>query len=492
MSRWRAPFASPSYCCPMPSTNALQHLTPRVAALLRGELPDSVLQADAGEVSALAHACVVHGVHGVLYHQFSGTADRWRALPQALRERLERQAKTDLAWELAHQAELMACLAALAGAGVDVLLLKGTALAYALYPVASIRARGDTDLFVRAEDVARLCEVLAARGYVRDSYSQGVGCEVNLTKKDRFGLEHVLDVHWRLSSNEVFAALLDWAEARRMSITVPTLGAHARGLCHVHALAARCVHRAVHVHSPYYVYGEPYLERNRLIWLYDVRLLAEALGAADWSSFVDLARERGVSALCLDALRAATEHLGAAIPERGVRRARSAETLRAIRTASFGQCMAWRVGRVSGAARHRRAVEVSARLCLPGPEYMRRKYPGNLLWPLPYLYLRRVVEGVQRRMRQSTERRRRDNCLDRFVPQRNSADSRKSIYLDPLMHPTVADRRDVPRPRRGMPNCRCSRASIPERNSPAVKRTRTGFLRAARRSLWCCTRFSEK
>ena len=98
-----------------------------------------------------------------------------------------------------------------------------------------------------------------------------------------------------------------------MSIAVPALWPQARSLGHVHGLLHSCVHRAVHFHSPYYVYGEPYLERNRLIWLYDVRLLADALGAADWSSFVDLARERGVSALCLDALRAATEYLGAAV-----------------------------------------------------------------------------------------------------------------------------------------------------------------------------------
>lgn len=384
----------------MPSITALQRLTPQVAALLRGELPDAVCRADTEEALALADACVVHGVHGVLYHRFSGTADLWRALPRVLRERLEHQAKTDLVWELAHRAELPACLATLAEAGLDVLLLKGTALAYALYPVASIRARGDTDLFVQAEEVPKLRELLAARGYVRDTHSQGVGYEVNLTRKDRFGLEHVLDVHWRLSSNAVFAGLLDWDEARRMSIAVPALGAHARGLGHVHALLHSCVHRAVHFHSPYYVYGEPYLERNRLIWLYDVRLLADALGAADWSSFVDLAHERGVSALCLDALHAATEHVGAAIP--GDVSLALARPKRSELSAQLLSGSPWRGAWVEFRAQRTMAArwKFLRDLFFPDREYMLRKYPGQRARPLPYLYVRRIAEGVQRRVRQ--------------------------------------------------------------------------------------------
>ena len=181
-------------------------------------------------------------------------------------------------------AELRASLSALSEAGISVLLTKGTALAYSLYPVPSIRSRGDTDLLVQEKDVPALCSVLADMGYLRDRESQGIGSEVNLTKKDRSGLEHVLDVHWRLSSNEVFAGLCDWEEANRESIALPTLAPQARGLGHVHALLHACVHRAVHFHSPYYVNGEAFLEGNRLIWLYDIRLLASALELCQASS----------------------------------------------------------------------------------------------------------------------------------------------------------------------------------------------------------------
>ncbi len=383
----------------MPSAEAVHRSTPLIAALLRGELPQAVLAADSDGATGLAEACVVHGVHGVLYHQFTGDPERWRVLPEALSECLENQARADQAWELAHRAELAACLAALAEAGVDALILKGTALAYSLYPVPSIRARGDTDLLLRAEDVTRACDVLAEQGYARDTYSQVIGYEITFRKKDRFGLEHLLDVHWRLSSHAEFAALFAWDEAQRKSVALPALGTRARGLGHVHALLHSCIHRAVHFRSPYYVDGVAYQERNRLIWLYDIGLLAKAFDSADWSSFIAIARERGVSALCRDALGAATQLLAVAVPAEVL--TELARPARAELSAQLLSGSEWRGAWVEFRAQRNTAARLKylRDLFLPDRAYMQRKYPGGNTWRLPYLYVRRVYEGVQRRMR---------------------------------------------------------------------------------------------
>jgi len=383
----------------MVSPESLRHWTPPIAALLRGDVPDVVRGAGPEEASAVAEACIVHGVHGVLYHQLVGGRERWGALPQGLRERLERQAKADLMWELAHKAELRTALSALSRAAVAVLVMKGTSLAYALYPVPSIRSRGDTDLLVREEDVPVLCDVLASLGYVRDAESQGIGCEVNLTKKDRSGFEHVLDVHWRLSSNEAFAGLCDWEEASRQSIALPELAPQARGLGYVHALLHACMHRAVHFHTPYYVNGNAFLEGNRLIWLYDIRLLAGAFEVADWSSFVEVARERGVSGICRDALGIAANLVEAGVPksvcaplERPARPEISAQLL------SGG---AWRATWVELLAQRDTSTRLKflRNLFFPGRDYMLKKYPGMNSRRLPWLYIQRMLEGVHRRIR---------------------------------------------------------------------------------------------
>jgi hypothetical protein len=383
----------------MLSPESLRHWTPPIAALLCGEVPEIVLDAGPEEARVLADACVVHGVHGLLYHQLVGTRDQWDALPQVLRERLEHQAKTDLVWELAHNAELRAALSALSKAGVGVLVMKGTALAYSLYPVPSIRPRGDTDLLVREDDVPAVCDVLAGLGYVRDAESQGIGREVNLIKKDRSGLVHDLDVHWRLSSSEVFAGLCGWEEATRASISLPELAPQARSLGYVHALLHACAHRAAHMHSPYYVNGEAFLEGNRLIWLYDIRLLADAYDPADWSSFVELARARGVSAVCRNALTAAADLVTTAVSDLVYTELEHSE--RPEISAQLLSSGAWRATWVELRAQPGMSARLKflRDLVLPDRDYMLRKYPGKRSWMLPWFYFRRVVEGVHRRRR---------------------------------------------------------------------------------------------
>ena len=271
--------------------------------------------------------------------------------------------------------------------------MKGTALAYSLYPVPSIRSRGDTDLLVREEDVPSVCDVLADLGYVRDTQSQGIGSEVNFSKKDRSGLGHVLDVHWRLSSTAAFAGLCDWEEASQMSVALPNLAPQARGLGYVHALLHACAHRVIHFHSPYYVKGVAFLEGNRLIWLYDMRLLAGASDEANWSSFVALARGRGVSALCRDALVVAADLVGAPVPD-GVRAALeiSAQLIsRSLWRATWVELQAQR-----GMKARLRCLRD---LVLPDRDYMLRKYAGRSSWLLPCLYLQRALVGIQRRIR---------------------------------------------------------------------------------------------
>src|SRR5512143_3479017 len=51
--------------------------------------------------------------------------------------------------------------------GVQMLLLKGTALAYTHYPRPHLRPRNDVDLLVRPADLARVGAVLVSAGFER-------------------------------------------------------------------------------------------------------------------------------------------------------------------------------------------------------------------------------------------------------------------------------------------------------------------------------------
>ena len=64
-----------------------------------------------------------------------------------------------------------------------------------------------------------------------------------------------------------------------------------------------CLHRLAHHQG-----------HDRLIWLYDLKLLASGFDDADWAAFTELAVERRVAAVCLDGLAQARDRLGAPLP----------------------------------------------------------------------------------------------------------------------------------------------------------------------------------
>ena len=143
-----------------PSTPSLDPVRAWLATLLRdaepGAMPDE---------SALLEAARVEGVLALCqYHLRRSPA--WAQYPETLRAALTRHAYQEAAVEMLRAAELRAVLAALAQQDLPVLLLKGAALAYTLYPEPHLRSRCDTDLLLPSrEDAERAGRVLQPLGY---------------------------------------------------------------------------------------------------------------------------------------------------------------------------------------------------------------------------------------------------------------------------------------------------------------------------------------
>ena len=163
----------------------------------------------------------------------------------------------------------------LATAGVPVILLKGTPLAYSLYPMPSARPRVDTDLLVPRHQVDRLRETMAGMGYEAPLFCDGelLFCQFPLQRTDAFGVVHRFDCHWRISTQSVFADVLTFDEVAPRSIPVPALGEHARTLAPVDALLLACVHPVMH-----------HRNAESLLWLFDVHLLAASLSNEEFAA----------------------------------------------------------------------------------------------------------------------------------------------------------------------------------------------------------------
>ncbi len=274
-----------------------------VYAILRGDAVDWPY-ADADSETTFVATVEQYGLESLIAQQLhaSGQTRTW---PRHITESLSRFATDRAVIELARQQEIIGVLDALASADVRPLLLKGTGLAYTVYPHPRFRDRYDTDLLVRHADFPTVSRIMGEIGYARVNQVAGtlVTHQQCLRRIDRHGVPHVFDVHWKISNPYVFANLMNFEELQAHAVAVRALGAHARTLDTVRALLLACIHRVAH-HN----------ESDEPAWLYDIHLLARHLNAKSIGEFAALATAKGVKAVCAQGLYAARERLDTPLP----------------------------------------------------------------------------------------------------------------------------------------------------------------------------------
>jgi hypothetical protein len=285
--------------------------------------------------------------------------------------------------------ELRALLDAFAGAGVRPVLLKGAALAHTHYSRPELRPRSDTDLMIPLQSRALVSHTLETLGYRRPVEVDGdlaIG-QFHFVKDDRHGLLHQLDVHWRVSNVRAFADVLSYEELARDCLPVPALGVNAWSPSPVHSLLVACVHRVAH-------HGDA----PDLLWLFDVHLLATAFSPAERESFVQLASERQMRAVCARTLSLAQAAFGG-LDRDWIDRLVSADARHEPSAAFVGGGLR-QVDILSAdlaAMPHWRSrVQLLGEHLFPPASYIRQRYPG---WPaalLPIAYIHRMVRGAPR------------------------------------------------------------------------------------------------
>lgn len=230
-------------------------------------------------------ALVEHGISPLVYAATHTPKLRTEAIRAAALEPLRAE-------------DLRQVLQALAARGVEAFLMKGTPLAYQIYPVPELRPRGDTDLLIAVDAVQLTREALGALGFIERTTSgdeHGLR-QTTFTRSGGFGVEHAYDVHWAVTNSPVFASVLPFRDVRANAVEVPELGPHARALAPVDALLLACVHRVAHHH-----------DSDRLIWLVDVALLRDRMTADEHRRFWQLAADGRVVAICSRAIELADQ-----------------------------------------------------------------------------------------------------------------------------------------------------------------------------------------
>lgn len=345
-----------------------------------------------------AHLIEAAAAHGVLplvtdaveRARRTGAGGRAMGFDSAARDRLQSEARRILTADLVREHALRALIEQLHQAGVSALLMKGADLAYSVYSRSDLRVRLDTDLLVHPSRRAPAAAVLVAMGYTAVPQSGGdLLMYQESYRLDRGGMDvHVVDLHWRVSNSQRFAGVLTFDEMWAASEPRPRLAPHARGLDAVHALLLACVHRIAH-----------HFDTSRLVWTYDVHLLAARLPVGDWDGFLALAASRSVDGPCLRSLENAVRLFGTPVP--GHVLGGLSQRGRADADADpFLSPGARHASRVWSEVRHVRSWGDRWRLmrqhAFPPAAYMRGVYAPASATPLWLLYLLRIVRGSRR------------------------------------------------------------------------------------------------
>jgi len=308
--------------------------------------------------------------------------------PQEIRDELAQSAREETVREMLRREEIAAVLAALAAAGAQAIVLKGTALAYSVYDNPIARPRLDTDLLIAAahRDAARM--TLERRGYMSPPYCDTLFSQFQMEKMDAFGIRHVVDVHWKISTQAVFADVLTYDEMMSRAVPLAALGPAAVGPSAIDTLLLACIHPVMH-----------HQNAERILWTYDTHLLASSLTREDFRAFARLARQKKIAAVCALQLRRAQSRFGTAVPADVLHELSSmADEPSAAYLASH---RTWRHELASSVGALPRAgdrLTLLRGVLLPSPAYMLGLYglegKPQGPWLLPALYVHRNIRGA--------------------------------------------------------------------------------------------------
>lgn len=350
--------------------------------------------------TAIARRVAYHGVAGLLNDRASNLRDWPGEVLAGIRDRALGHAM----WETRHRIVLAQLVGAFAQADVRCLFLKGTGLAYDLYPNPATRTRGDSDVLVDRGQLERARTVLADLGFVADPNVAGLSDDVHLQEIWRFEhadeSRHDIDLHWQVMNSFALSKILGVEACFTNAIALPRLAPQARGLDHVSMMVHTALHKATHIVSPYFADGQAYFGGDRLIWGYDVHLLAQAFSPDDWTRLVQVARRDGTAEVCMAALAFACDRLGTDVPKKvydelddAVPHDRQSGFL--LRSGQLDR--AWSDLRAVPGWRSKAAYFASR--VFPPSAFVRAKYPELADRPLVVLYLRRLMSLFRQRPR---------------------------------------------------------------------------------------------
>ncbi len=246
-----------------------------------------------------------HGIHGLLFATLS-RLEIGSHHPQLLAA-IQRLSHLEGSRSLLHEQEIKRIDAALQRTGIRCLTLKGTPLAYTIYPSPALRPRADIDLLFDDRDIVAARHLLTRLGYQCQPLVTPLEQSVFLTTQFTCTRQvdnqpsRVIDAHWRISNSVLFASMFCFDELYATAASITALTDTIKAPDPVHCLLIACLHRVTESH------------RDRMIWIYDIHLLLQKSSSQQIAQAAEIAVDRGLACVLLAGLAAARDAFGTTV-----------------------------------------------------------------------------------------------------------------------------------------------------------------------------------
>ncbi|MFU7527418.1 nucleotidyltransferase family protein [Qipengyuania sp. ASV99] len=338
-----------------------------------------------------------HGIPFVL-HICADQLDNW---PPPLLARIAEEARLIALWETTHRDCVRALVSALAATGIDAVMMKGTALAYAFYDEPAARRRGDSDLLVEPAHREAARAILTRLGWYRRDDPHGLYHQEGWLHDAAGFFVHSVDLHWEPSDRPVLHHVLPMEQFFARKVAMPRFGEAAFRPDSATMILHGTINQKWHAQHGYESEKGRLMSPRRLIWSVDFGLLVRSMDETDWQRLTAHCAREGVGELVAEALRGARDDLGTPIP---------AEVLAQLDRAPMRPDLKAYFSNPDSLAQFRidlRSTQgligklrlVAAR-AFPPRSHLIEKYPQARRWPTLLLQARLLVDTARRALRQ--------------------------------------------------------------------------------------------
>ena len=243
------------------------------------------------DLDGYSQAAARHGLSGYVLHLAD---EEGFTLPDGVRDPLRRDARMIAGQSLRVKAVLLRALDALAKAGVTPILLKGYGVGLRLYPDPLMRATSDVDVLVSPAELELAAKALTDLGLSRlpeetEEWHRSFHHHINFS-----GPGALVELHFKASSG--FGSSIEGDDLIARSTVSEIEGRKVRFLELHDEMAYLATHAAGHL-------------LQRVGWLVDLTLLANAHPELDWRVVAARARESGMAVPVFLSLSVAREAL---------------------------------------------------------------------------------------------------------------------------------------------------------------------------------------